>query len=90
MNAEEFEQEIKNGKLVENFQKVLFLTAKTSPQEEEFMQNTIFKGKDTPKEQYMLLKAQTLANNFSHDFNQSHQITFTKLAPDYQSQQQED
>ena len=90
MNAEEFEQEIKNGKLAENFQKVLVLTAKTSPQEEEFIQNTIFKGKETAREQYMLLKAQTLANNFSHDFNQSHQITFTKLAPEYQTEQQED
>lgn len=90
MNPEEFEQEIKNGKLAENFQKVLVLTAKTSPQEEEFIQNTIFQGKETPKEQYMLLKAQTLANNFSHDFNQRHQITFTKLAPEYNDEQQED
>ncbi|MBQ4493410.1 MAG: SurA N-terminal domain-containing protein [Elusimicrobiaceae bacterium] len=87
MNPEEFEQEVKNGKLAENFQKVLIYTAKVSPQEEEFIQKTIFKGKDTEKEQFILLKAQTLANNFLHDFNQSHQITFTKLAPNYQDQE---
>lgn len=87
MNPEEFEQEIKNGKLAENFQKVLIYTAKVSPQEEEFIQKTIFKGQEAQKAQFMLLKAQTLANNFSHDFNQSHQITFTKLAPNYQDQE---
>ncbi|MBR4507889.1 MAG: SurA N-terminal domain-containing protein [Elusimicrobiaceae bacterium] len=89
MNPEEFEQNIKNDKLAENFQKILILTAKTSPQEEEFIQNTIFKDKTAEKAQFMLLKAQTLANNFSHSFNQSHQITFTKLAPNYQGEQQD-
>lgn len=90
MNPEEFEQEVKNGKLAESFQKTLIFTAKTSPQEEEFIQNTIFKGKEAEKTQFMLLKAQTLADNFSRDFNQSHQVTFTKLAPNYQSGTQED
>ena len=88
MNPEEYEREVKNNKLAAEFQKVLYITAKTSPQEEEFIQNTIFKDKTAEKDQFMLLKAQTLANNFSHSFNQSHQITFTKLAPNYQGEQQ--
>ena len=87
-NPEEYEREVKNNKLAAEFQKVLYITAKTSPQEEEFIQNTIFKDKTAEKDQFMLLKAQTLANNFSHSFNQSHQITFTKLAPNYQGEQQ--
>ncbi len=90
MNPDEFEQSIRDEKLKTSFQKVLFLTAKTSPQEENFVQKTIFKDKAAEKEQFMLLKAQTLANNFSHSFNQSHQITFTQLAPNYQTAEQED
>ncbi len=89
MNPDEFEQSIRDEKLKNDYQKILFLTAKTSPQEEEFAQKTIFKDKASEKEQFMLLKAQTLATNFSHSFNQSHPITFTKLAPNY-SEQQED
>lgn len=89
MNPEEYEQNIKNRKLASEFQKVLFLVAKTSPQEEEFAKKTILKDETAGKEQFMLVKTETLANNFSHSFNQSHPITFTKLAPNYSDQQED-
>ena len=90
MNPDEFEQSIRDEKLKTSFQKILFLTAKISPQEEEFAKKTIFKEENaSEQEQSMLMnKAQTLANNFSHSFNQSHPITFTKLAPNYSEQQE--
>ena len=89
MNAEEFEQEIKNAKIAENFQKILLFAAKTSPQEEEFVQETFFKGQKAEPTQILFLKAQNLANNFSQDFNQRNLITFTKLAPEYQTEQEQ-
>ena len=86
MNAKEFEDDIKNSKLAEAFQETLIFTAKTSPQEEEFLNTVVFKDKGLGQEQIMTLKTQALANNFIQDFNQRNLVTFTKLAPEYQAE----
>lgn len=90
MNAAEFEEEMKNSKLSQKYQEILIFAAKASPQEETFLNSVLFKGQAAQEGQIMLLKAQTLANNFIHDFNQRNMITFTKLAPDYQEKNTED
>lgn len=87
MNAGEYEQNVRDSRLAENFKNILIFTAKTSPQEEDFLKANIFKGQGIEETQIMSSKSQALANNFSQDFNQRNMITFTKLAPNYQEAQ---
>ena len=87
MNAEEFEQEIKNEKLGENFQKVLVFAAVATPQEEAFVQKNILKNKEEYQNgQVRVQKAQALSNSFFQDFYQKNRVSFTKLAPSYQEE----
>lgn len=94
MTPEEFENKVRDSILAEEYKQTLILAAKTSPQEEAFVKSTLLAGQKFEDEKMadqiiMTQKAQTLANNFSQDFNQRNMITFTRLAPSYQQDQAE-
>lgn len=86
MNAAEYEQGVKEAKLAQDFQQVLSLTAKVSPQEENFAKEFVYKGQEDGQTKLLNDKSLSLANNFLQDFNRKNLVTFTKLAPDYQTE----
>ncbi len=87
MNAAEYEQGVKNVKLAQDFQQAISLTAKVSPQEAEFMKTVVYKGEEETGEKLLNDKINSLLNSFSQDFNRKNLITFTKLAPNYQTEE---
>lgn len=87
MNAAEYEQSVKDAKLAQDFQQVLSLATKVSPKEEEFMKTVVYKDQEDAQTKLLTDKNASLANNFLQDFNRKNLITFTKLAPNYQTEE---
>ena len=84
MNAAEYEENVKGAKLAQDFQRAISLTAKVSPQEEEFIKTVVYKGQEDAQDKLLSDKIGSLLSSFSQDFNRKNLITFTKLAPNYQ------
>jgi|GEM_PF-2800602 hypothetical protein len=86
MNAAEYEKGLKDAKLAQDFKQTISLVAKVSPKEEEFMKTVVYKGEEGSEGKLFNDKINSLLNSFSQDFNRKNLITFTKLAPNYQTE----